>query len=166
MSRCNTLCRIYRKSELLTEEPDEDYIVEDDDEPVYGSEKNPPLPKSVEDILQIMVIEGSVYLQDRIKKIVGDFRSCFSVELSPEPARIPPMELEVNRNLWQVRQNSGPPRHQSSQKQLATKDHVMDMLDKEVIEPSTAPNYSHVHLTPKPHQKAGEPVKWRFCVDF
>ena len=77
MSRCNTLCRIYRKSELLTEEPDEDYIVEDDDEPVYGSKKNPPLPKSVEDILQMMVIEGSVYLQDRIKENRGRFSILF-----------------------------------------------------------------------------------------
>jgi hypothetical protein len=40
------------------------------------------------------------------------------------------------------------------------------MLEKEVIEPSSAAHYSHVHLTPKPHQKPDEPVKWRFCIDF
>ena len=167
MSRMTTLCRIYKKSELLTEEPDEDYVVDDDDEPVYGSKLNPASQTtSVDDIISMMKIEGTEYLIGRIKKIVADFRSCFSVELSPEPARIPPMELAVDRAKWQVRSNSGPPRNQSAVKQKATAEHVQDMLEKEVIEPSTAAHYSHVHLTPKPHQQADEPVKWRFCIDF
>ena len=76
------------------------------------------------------------------------------------------MELSVDRAKWQVRQNAGPPRNQSATKQLATTEHVKDMLEKEVIEPSSAAHYSHVHLTPKPHQKPDEPVNSRMYTVF
>jgi hypothetical protein len=132
LSRISKLCRIYKKSELLTNEPDEDYTddYDDDDEPVYASRCIPTPRPSIDEIIGMMTIEGSKSLQQRIREIVTKYWTSFSVELSPDPAKIPPMELAVDRGKWQVRNNSGPPRNQSTMKQEATIVHVKDMLDK------------------------------------
>ena len=80
MSRVSRLGRIFKKSDLLTEEPDdEDYVVDDDDEPVYGSKVNPSTPHSVEEIIKMMKIEGSVYHQSRIREVVTNFLLVFQL---------------------------------------------------------------------------------------
>jgi hypothetical protein len=113
-----------------------------------------------------MTIQGSDAFVHRIKEIITRFLDRFSETLSPESARIPPMKLEVDRDRWAIPQNAGPARRQSTEKQAATKDFVEDARSKGVIEQSSAAHYGQVHLTPKPHPVPGEPVKWRFCIDF
>ena len=74
----------------------------------------------------------------------------FNTSLGPSPAKVPPMELEVDQALWEVRANQGPPRHQTLEKQREIQKQVEKMLENEVISRSTADHYSQVHLTPKP----------------
>jgi len=82
------------------------------------------------------------------------------MNLNPEPADIPPMELTVDTEQWEQPMHSRPPRVQTVAKQNETRKQVQDMLDNNVIEPSSATAHSQVLLTPKPN---GD---FRFCVDF
>ena len=84
----------------------------------------------------------------------------FSMNLNPEPADIPPMELTVDTEQWEQPMNSRPPRVQTVAKQNETRKQVQDMLDNNVIEPSSAMAHSQVLFTPKPDGDL------RFCVDF
>ena len=152
--------RIYKKSELLTEESDSDYVYDEEDGPDYTSvKKNPELP---EDIIALITFNGSSAFIERVKEIVRKYISCFSSTLNPEPARVPAMELEVDEKAWRVPKNGGACRPQSTSKEKEIEKQVHAMQDATVIQPSRAPYYSQVHLTPKPH----EPDKWRFCIDF
>jgi hypothetical protein len=166
LSRISTICRIYKKSELLTEEPDEDYVFEEEDPPDYASAAPTGKKDTIEDLMAKMTIQGSESFLARIKEIITVFRDRFSEVLSPLPADIPAMELDVDSTKWRIPQNSGPARRQSAEKQTATREFVEDARDKGVIHESFAPHYSQVHLTPKPHPVPGEPVKWRFCIYF
>ena len=157
---CGSVSRIYKKTELLTEEPDSDYVFEEDEAPNYGSILLEP--DKPEDILSMITFAGSPQLVKRLKEIVLDYNDCFRTTLNKEPARIPPMQLKVDESAWRVNRNAGPPRQQSDAKQAEIAKQTSDMLKADVIQPSMAAHYSQVHLTPKPHQ----PEKWRFCIDF
>ena len=65
-----------------------------------------------------------------------------------------------NSSTQKHARNRQPPRPQSSVKQQEIRRQVQEMLDNNVIEPSSATEYSQVHLQPKPEGK------WRFCVDL
>ena len=166
LSRISTICRIYKKSELLTEEPDEDYVVERDEEGPQYAFSDEPKRSTVDEVMSLMTIQGSKPFIQRLREIILKFLDRFSEELSPEPARIPAMELEVDRRKWHVPQNRGPARRQSAEKQQATKEFVTDAVAKKVVSKSTAAFYSQVHVVPKPHPVPGKPAKWRFCIDY
>jgi hypothetical protein len=115
---------------LLTDEPDEDYVVErDQDGPQYASSEDSKR-STVEEIMALMTIQGSESFIQRLREIIRKFLDRFSEELSPEPARIPAMELEVDKRKWHVPQNRGPARRQSAEKQQATKEFVTDAVKK------------------------------------
>ena len=87
----------------------------------------------------------------------------FSKKLRPEPALVPPMELNVDVDKWENSpQKHSPPRVQSAVRQDETRRQVEDMLDHHVIRPCTDPisSYSQVLLTPKSNGQ------YRFCIDF
>ena len=86
--------------------------------------------------------------------------------MNAQPANIPPIELDIDVNLWETNKNKGPARQQTSEKQNEIKKQCELMLDQKVIQRSQAEYYSHVHMTPKPHTPKDEPIKWRFCCDF
>ena len=139
--------------------------VQDDDEieelsPTIDPWDENHLPRSGRDNLQSIHVEGSDTLKRGIGDLLSEFEDVFSTELKREPAKIPPMELTVNRELWERSVNSRAPRVVSILKQLELRKQINKMLDCNVIQPSEAAYYSQVLLTPKTDGS------WRFCVDF
>ena len=127
-----------------------------------------------------------MFIED-IQKVCRKYLRVFNTCLSPKPALIPPMELEVDLSKWQSNSNKGPPRQQNASKQEEIRKQIGKMLPNEVVQISQAEYYSQVHLTPKPvhslsptsnEGKTSDAVDatislavqivvgWRFCVDF
>ena len=102
-------------------------------------------------------IEGSPELKGRILQLLEKYRECFRRTVAPEPADIPPMEIDVDVDKWETsRQSKAPLRHKSGSKDAETRRQCLGMRDLEVIEPSIASSWSQVHLAPKPEGM------WRF----
>jgi hypothetical protein len=99
-------------------------------------------------------------LAQKLRALCVKYRSIFRTDLNPEPAKVPPMEIEVNTNLWRHDRNRGPPRAQGVAKEKEIYKQIQEMLKRGIIRESTASEYSQVTLTPKPN---GE---WRFCIDY
>lgn len=144
-----------QKSELLDYEHDDDGILADPSEAPW--DKDDSQPNAVEPLPRIY---GSESLQRGIRELCEEFKDIFSTSLRPEPALIPPMELNVDLDKWRDRKNSRPARLQTKAKQYETLRQVNKMLANNVITKSQATAYSQVLLTPKPNDK------WRFCIDF
>ena len=135
-------------------------------------------------------IGGSPKLVAMITEVCTKHKAVFNTKLGKDPAKIKPMELEVDESLWCRNSNKGPARHQTLEKQAEVQKQVLAMLDNEVISISQAEFYSQVHLTPKPvHEQVERPLApvvtdgahqpaiqtnfstvkksgWRFCIDF
>ena len=147
------------KSEIIRSDPDDDGI-EDDPSPEPWNET--PLP-SESSVIDLVHIEGEELERSRIREFLVKFQDVFSKKLRPEPALVPPMELNVDVDKWENSpQNHTPPRVQSAVRQDETRRQVEDMLDHHVIRPCTDPisSYSQVLLTPKSNGQ------YRFCIDF
>lgn len=141
--------------ELLDYEPDSDEI---DDRYV-----EPPWERKVENnnrAVDLVGIHGPPQLQAKLRELISEFDDVFCETVKPEPARIPPMEIEIDPTKWQRNCNRGPPRPVSLAKEEEIKKQTDNMLNLNVIEFSTSTEYSQVLLTPKPGGK------WRFCIDF
>jgi len=89
----------------------------------------------------------------------------FSTSVRAEPADVTPMEVNVDLNMWNKPANAGPPRKQSLVKEKAIIGQVTPLLSSRVIQPSTQPYYSQVHMVPKVTSPT-EPADFRFCVDL
>jgi len=111
-------------------------------------------------LISLIDIQGSDTFKNKIRSVCLRYKHCFSQAVQPLPAKVVPLTLEVDRNLWEVPRNAGPPRPQSDTKLEEIKLQVDKMLKLGVIQPSQAPYYSHPHLTRKPDGS------WRFCIDF
>jgi hypothetical protein len=102
-----------------------------EEEQIYGSKRNLNTPVTLKDFIEMMIqLQGSEYLVKRLITIVTDYRDRFPVELSPEPAKIEPRRLSVDKDQWRVPKNSMPHRKQSSEKQMATTELVGDLTIK------------------------------------
>ena len=112
------------------------------------------------DVLDLVTTEGTAALRVHIRTLLEKYRSVFATTLSPEPALIPPFELEVDKEKWEQFSNRGPPRVQSPAKQAEILKQVDELLKNGIIEPSTASYYSQVILASKPDDT------WRFCIDY
>ena len=112
------------------------------------------------DVLDLIKIEGTPALRSKIRILLEQYRSVFATTLAPEPATIPPFELEVDKEKWEQFTNRGPPRVQSPAKQAEILKQVDELLKTGIIEPSTASYYSQVILASKPDDT------WRFCIDY
>ena len=107
-------------------------------------------------------IFGSENLQNEIKKALERFHGIFARQVRPEPAKLPAFHLELTLDeTWtKSKSNSGRPRPVTNSKQNEMDKQVEQMLDLQVIELSTALNYSQVHMVPK------VPEGWRFALDY
>jgi len=90
-----------------------------------------------------------------------EFTDIFSEFVRAEPAKVPPMEIEVDENKWFINKNRLPPRPQSEARQRSIQQQVTLYKQLKVVEESNASAYSQVHLVPK-----ADPNEWRFCLDF
>ena len=81
--------------------------------------------------------------------------SVFNTKVSPEPAYVTPLHLEVDLAEWRTRANQAQVRQHSPAKRLEVTKQVS------IIKGSQAPYFSPVHLTPK-----HTPGEWRFCLDY
>ena len=121
-----------------------------------------PLPGD-SDVIANVYLEGDDLTKFRIREFLNKFKDLFSKQLRPEPANIPPMNLNVDVESWENNPaNHRPPRIQSISRQEETSRQVNDMLTHKVIRPAEheTTSYSQVLLTPKPNGQ------YRFCIDF
>jgi hypothetical protein len=105
-------------------------------------------------------IHGSVSLQAQLVKLIYEYEDIFSVDVPKIPAKVPPMDIQVDDLKWKQSQNRKPPRVQSLLKQNEIRKQTEKMLSANIIATSQAPEFSQVLLAPKPNNK------WRFCVDY
>ena len=152
------LSALRNKEDLLGNEiVDDDDIVWKDDPFEAGA----PNTGKAEDVLHKISVHGSPQLQDKIRKLCGEFKDIFSEYVSAEPAKVPPMEITVDEGKWFINKNRLPPRPQTEARQRIIQKQVELYKQLHVIEESNASAYSQVHLVPKP-----TPNEWRFCLDF
>ena len=85
---------------------------------------------------------------------MSKFKDIFSTFLPTVPAKIEPLIVEVDRSLWCVRANQGPPRIQSPVKQAFIVKQISEYLQQNVIRKSNAAYYSQIHMVPKPVVKS------------
>ena len=136
---------------------DSDDIMWKDDPFDFTIDEDP----SIDNLLGKINIFGSAELQTNIHNLCREYIDIFSEAVRSEPARVPPMEIAVDKSKWHTNKNRGPPRPQSEIRQEAIKKQVNKYLELGVIQPSKASEYSQVHLVPKE-----EPNDWRFCLDY
>ena len=115
---------------------------------------------------EVLLNDRTTTLQSALQATCTEFVKVFNTRLLAEPAKITPMELTVDDSKWKTRANKGAVRPQSIDKQEEVVSQTKELRSLKVISPSQAEFYSQVHLTPKPHLKPGEPIKWRFCIDY
>ena len=84
-----------------------------------------------------------------ITAVCEKWKHVFNTKLNDEPARIPPMQLNVNDEAWFTNKTRGPPRPTSLSKQEAIRDQIDIYIPQKVVKASQATNYSQAHLVPK-----------------
>ena len=77
-----------------------------------------------------------------------------------EPANIPPLEINVDREKWTKTNSRRYVRPLSDSKKAAVEVFIEQALKDNLIRHSNAGAFSQVLLTPKPNGK------WRFCIDY
>ena len=163
-SKLSALCLavIASRNDLLGESLEDDDEIQWKDDPF---EAIPPQGGEVtEPLLQKISVHGSPELQNNIRNLCDEFKDIFSEYVRVEPARIPPMEIQVDESKWLINKNRLPPRPQTEARQRAIQKHVKLYKELQVIEESNASAHSQVHLVPKPSDP--KDPEWRFCLDF
>ena len=116
-------------------------------------------PDSV-DLLTLIHIEGDEALQLGIRVLCEEYKHIFALTLPKEASTLTPFNITVDLLKWRVPKNRGPPRVQSSLKQVEIAKQVTQLLEQGIIVPSPAEYYSQVLLSPKPDGTS------RLCIDY
>jgi len=116
--------------------------------------------ESPTELLALITIKGSPWLQKNLKALCLEFIDAFATKVRPEPAMVDPMEIKVDQSKWQLPCNRAPPRRHSEEKQVEIRKQVDALLKLGVIQESQATEWSQVHLVSKPDGT------WRFTLDF
>jgi hypothetical protein len=135
--------------------PKGDYLDHIDDDDHIEWQEDPYMASASSDgstdaLLNLISFGGTDELQGRLRSLCNEFIDIFCETVRTEPAAVPPMKLSVNPGEWKTNKNRGPPRLQSHEKQNEIQAQVATLLRLGVIEPSSAAEYSHVHLVKKP----------------
>ena len=154
------------KREVLDMEPDDDG--EADDLPSQSGE----VPhyaniggSSLDEIITMIDIKGTPEEQSQIYDLVSEYKDIFCTSVHAIPAKLTPMELEVDASIWNHNRNRGAARVQTRHKQEAVVEMVTKMLKTGVIIPSQASEYSQVHLVNKDRTGATA-NNFRFTIDY
>ena len=145
---------IIPKSDLLQHSDDgfhlDDLINHLDTDPIYRD-----LSKPVGSSEHLLVdVHGSDSLRTKIRKVLDKYEKIFSTTLPAQPARVTPLQLDINVREWETPKNQAPHRRQSTSKDEEIKNQTQVMLESRVIKQSTkASAWSQVLLTLKPNGK-------------
>lgn len=153
----------YKKSDFLSEEPDDDYA-EDRLEaypplstPDINSAEQTPVPwSSVE-------IDGPEIVQSKLEGLLATpkYHRIFTESATQNPATMNAMKFDVNDEEWfRNPVNRQPTRMQSAARQFAIDRFLKKAIADGIIKPSSAPAWSQLFLTPK---KTGD---FRICLDY
>jgi len=107
---------------------------------------------------------GTIEFQNQLKELCTEYKDIFSRSLRREPARVPPMEIDMEPEkaiAWKTdAKNRLPPRLMSTVKEQEIRKQVEAMVQSAVVAPAEQAYYSQVLLTPKPDKS------WRFCIGY
>lgn len=103
---------------------------------------------------------GSESFKEKIRIKCRKWIHVFKREITTTPAKLKPMEINVDKEKWDNLQKNRRYRVQSRPKQIEIERQVSQMLRLKIISPTEAAILSQVLLTPKPNDM------WRFCIDF
>ena len=101
---------------------------------------------------------GSQEFKNELTQLCNEFSAQFATTINKEPARVPPMRIEVEKELWQ--RNNYPARPMNAVKMESLRGHIDNLTSHNIIQPSTATAWSQVHLANKPDGT------YRFTCDF
>ena len=150
---------IIDKDRLLTHSDDGfnplDMINHSEDDPQYATKTD-----HLRDEYKKVEIHGSESFKKRILQVLADHKEVFSSTLTAQPARVEPLQFDIDSAKWKQPANQTPHRRQSINKDVEIQRQVIDMLKTNVLSQSDAAAWSQVLLTLKPNGK------WRFCIDF
>jgi hypothetical protein len=158
-----TVADIRRKEELLTtlgENDDDDYIDE------YFSDSYEPFRNRPEDdVNKLSKVKYGPYegLNKKVKALVSEFKTIFSMTLPAQPAKLPPFDIKVNKEGWEQPKNRMPVRVQSTFKNEKIRELTKELEDSGIVQDSNAEYYSQAVLQPKPHTNK---EVWRLCFDY
>jgi len=96
-------------------------------------------------------IGGNTDLQGKLSKTLEGHKHVFSYTLPAKPAKVKPLQFEVDREQWETRSNQLPPLPQSYLKDKAIQAQVQEMLQASIISQGREEQaWSQVHLVAKP----------------
>ena len=125
-----------------------------------NSPDNPPDSMGSEKFLDEISFAGSESQIKSLKLLCLEYRDIFSNQIGELAADLTPFRLNVQLPLWEIPQNQGPVRNQTSKKNFALKGSIDEMLSLKVIERSKAIHYSHPVIVAKTADT------FRVCIDF
>jgi len=147
------------KSDFLTPEPDEEYILPTDESTPWDEVLSSSQTQEIEDLPEV---HGSPEFKAKIIALIREFSDVFSRELASEPADLPPLDVSVDKQKWEVPKNQGRARPTSGQNQTELRRQLAILQSCKVIESITGVKaYSQVLLVKKP----GTEEK-RMCIDY
>ena len=109
-------------------------------------------------------VHGTPEFIDKVNALNQKY-DVFSTSVRKEPADVTSMEVKVDIAAWERPANAGPPRKQSIIKEQAILGQIVPLQASNIIQSSTQPYYSQVHMVPKVPTPT-DPVDFRFCVDL
>ena len=133
--------------------------------PVLGGmliSEEEPSSSDIEALLDTITFDGSESMREKLRCVCKRFIQIFRTTVRPEPAALPPMDLEIDADkLRNTRSLRSAPRPQSPTKLMELKGMIEELLRLGVLRVSTAETGSQVLLVAKKGTK-----KLRFCIDF
>ena len=119
---------------------------------------------AADDIKSLVTIEADSNLSlSDVHELLDEYSDIFSETLKAEPALVHPLELTVDKQMWEQPKHHSAPRAQTSANQAEIKLQLDKLVAQNIVRPSEAPYYSQVHLAEKPPKGSG---KKRFCIDY
>ena len=115
-----------------------------------------------DDILDLITIDGPPELRSRLRTLCEEYREIFSTSVRKEPAKVPSMKFTVDEAQWSHKRSRLPARKQPLDKQKEIYAQLKKLLELDIIEVSTASEWSQVHMVPKPNTIN----EWRMTIDF
>ena len=97
----------------------------------------------------------------RHKQLFQKYANTFSRTVNKEPAKVPPMVLQVDDTEWEHARNQLPPRVQSAERQEAIHTTITTLITLSCIRQSLVEYWSQLHMVKKPNNRG-----WRVTQDL